>query len=153
MKIYKVDLKCLTCARGYIYENLFVVAETEEEAGERAKKYLAISSTDLLPVKIVESSAQELLASSPRIGKGMVFPHENGKDYPVKLPKNLLRKDICEKNGETFYRIKGSEGISDCNGNIYCYYYNINNGLVETFMIGDYNQYIEEVRLQVNLEK
>lgn len=145
MNFYEVNLKY----DNHIYKELFVAAKNEEEASIRAKGYIATNPENLTPVMVKKVTEKEILSASPRTGKGMVFPHKNGKDYPVILPKHVKLADIEEENNQVWIRIPGTEGISDCNGNVYAYFYSESTGLLKSFYVADYMDYIEDLRKSI----
>lgn len=151
-KIFKVDLDWFTASRKIIYDNLFVVAENQDDAGIKAKAYIALNPQDLKPVNVIEVTAKELLASCPRTNIGLVFPHKNGKNYPIVLPK-LRKPDTIELDGDKYHRIAGAEGVSDCNGNIYGQYYNERTGLIKSVYVADYDDYIDQIHKLVDHEQ
>ena len=107
-------------------------------------------------VNMTEEEVREIFKSNPRIGKGLLFPHKSGKDYPVK-PRTLaqIKKALSEyydiklvdnpKEKDEYKYVEGTQGISDCNGNIYAYFLD-KNGSYHTFVVADYYDYIDEIR-------
>ena len=144
LKIFKVVYEHKE--NGVIFNEGYV-AKTPEEAMKKDFRHKFPNEYSL--VEVVEISSSELIAISPRLNWGLNFHHKNGNVYKVKLPKKLHYGDEIVNNGITYKRIYGAEGISDCNGCIYCYYYSPSKEELQTFFIADYDDYINQVKRKI----
>lgn len=70
----------------------------------------------------------QLIENDSLIGKGLIFPHKDGRDIPINIPRKLLLKKY-----DGFTQIEDVWGISNCNGNIYGYYYNNDKGEIKLY--------------------
>ena len=155
-KIVKIDGNVMYCEEVVTKKNTLFKRDKENiDWAVINKKQLNDMVNDWYG-KMTEEEAREEFKKHPRIGKGLLFPHKNGKDYPVK-PRTMaqikaaLRKyynlSVVEnpQTDKEYKYVDGTQGISDANGNIYAYFLD-KNGYAHTFVIADYDDYIDELR-------